>query len=223
MTDDEDTLAAEFALGLLDASEMDVVAARVAGDAIFGARVDWWREQLCPLVTEVETLPSSDVWRRIDRALPQNDNIRRSMQRWRAAAISAMAVAASLIAVVMLKPLPVAQQPQQSHLMLAALQGSSGANATLAYEVTSGQLTILPGTVETRGHDAELWIIPSDGTPRSLGVIDVNHPTHPVVPLNRRGFIQAGSSFAISLEPQGGSPTGLPTGPVVSAGKLTTA
>jgi anti-sigma-K factor RskA len=28
-----------------------------------------------------------------------------------------------------------------------------------------------------------------------------------------------GTTLAISLEPQGGSPTGLPTGPVVAAGK----
>jgi len=219
LTEDEDILAAEYALGLLDPTEMGLVTARVAEDAAFRARVDWWRDQLCPLVTEAETSPSADVWRRIDRALPQNDNNRRSLQRWRATAISAMAVAASLVAVVILKPLPVTPQP---HVMLATLQGTGGATATVAYEATSGQLTILPGTIDTKGHDAELWIIPSDGTPRSLGVVDVNHPTHPSVPTSRRSFIQAGASFAISLEPKGGSPTGLPTGPVVSSGKLTT-
>ena len=34
--------------------------------------------------------------------------------------------------------------------------------------------------------------------------------------------IAAGSVFAISLEPEGGSPTGAPTGPVVAAGGLAT-
>jgi anti-sigma-K factor RskA len=219
MTDDDDILAAEFALGLLDVSEVAIVDARVAQDSAFAARVEWWRDQLTPLVDEAETPPSTSVWQRIERALPQNDNIRLSLQRWRATAISVMAVAASLAAVVLLRPAPVTLQP---HVMLAALKGTEGTTTTVAYESTSGQLTILPGGVETKGHDAELWIIPADGTPRSLGVIDVNQPTHPLVAANRRSFIQSGSSFAISLEPKGGSPTGLPTGPVVSSGKLAT-
>jgi anti-sigma-K factor RskA len=219
MTDDDDILAAEFALGLLDVGEVAIVDARVAQDSAFAARVEWWRDQLTPLVDEAETPPSTSVWQRIERALPQNDNIRLSLQRWRATAISVMAVAASLVAVVLLRPVPVTPQP---HVMLAALKGTEGTTTTVAYESTSGQLTILPGGVDTKGHDAELWIIPADGTPRSLGVIDVNQPTHPLVAANRRSFIQSGSSFAISLEPKGGSPTGLPTGPVVSSGKLAT-
>ena len=33
-------------------------------------------------------------------------------------------------------------------------------------------------------------------------------------------MLQAGAMLAVSLEPPGGSPTGQPTGPVVSTGKL---
>jgi anti-sigma-K factor RskA len=33
-------------------------------------------------------------------------------------------------------------------------------------------------------------------------------------------MIASGALFAISLEPEGGSPTGQPTGPVVAAGDL---
>ncbi len=217
MTDDDITLAAEFALGLLDPHEAEALALRVEHDQEFSALVAWWREQFSPLIDEHETSPPSDVWQRIEHALPQNDNMRQSLRRWRAAAVTAAAIAASLVAVVLLRPLPVPSQPQ---VMLAALKGTSGASATVAYDVTSGRLMILPGTIDTKGQDAELWVIPPDGTPRSLGVIDTNRATHPVVAANRRALIKAGATFAITLEPKGGSPTGLPTGPAISAGKI---
>jgi len=40
------------------------------------------------------------------------------------------------------------------------------------------------------------------------------------IPDNLRALANANSVFAVSLEPQGGSPTGLPTGPVVAQGVL---
>jgi anti-sigma-K factor RskA len=69
----------------------------------------------------------------------------------------------------------------------------------------------------------ELWAVPPQGTPRSLGLISTNGVT--VVPrdkLPQRVLESANTSaLAVSIEPPGGSPTGAPTGPVVFAGKLT--
>ncbi len=69
----------------------------------------------------------------------------------------------------------------------------------------------------------ELWAVPPQGTPRSLGLISTNGVT--VVPrdkLPKRVLESANTSaLAVSVEPPGGSPTGAPTGPVVFAGKLT--
>lgn len=217
MTDDDDILAAEFALGLLDGAEAAGAQNRARSDAVFSARVAWWQEQLALSAEDAPEHPRPNVWRQIERALPQNDNARALMRRWRAAAIGAMAVAASLLGVIVLRPVPIVPQPQ---VMVAALKGTAGVTATIAYESTSGQLTVAPGTFETKGRDAELWIIPTDGAPRSLGVINSSHASRTVVAVSRRALIQAGTSFAISLEPKGGSPTGLPTGPVIGAGKI---
>jgi anti-sigma-K factor RskA len=217
MTDEDDIFAAEYALGLLEGVESEGAESRARHDPEFAKRVAWWREQLTPLANDMAPLPPTTLWARIEQALPQNDNSLALMQRWRAAALGAMTVAAALAGIIVLRPMPVVQSPQ---VMVAALKGTAGATATIAYEATTGQLTVVPGTFDTKGRDAELWIIPANGTPYSLGVIDSVHTSRPIVAANRRAFIQAGTSFAISLEPKGGSPTGLPTGPIIGAGKI---
>lgn len=219
MTDDDDLLAAEFALGLLTPDEAATVGAHVARDDAFAARVIWWQERLSPLAEEAAVAPDDGVWTRIAKALPANDDVRAAMQRWRAIAVGAMTVAAALVVMILVRPPAVTSQSQ---IMLASLTAAQGTPTTIAYDVQAGVLTIAPGTIATPGKDAELWIIPAGGTPRSLGVIDDAHPSHPSVLNARRALIQPGAKFAITAEPKGGAPQGIPTGPVVSAGLITT-
>ena len=67
----------------------------------------------------------------------------------------------------------------------------------------------------------ELWSVPPQGNPSSLGLISANGAT-----VLKRGRLPATllkggtAALAVSVEPPGGSPTGVPTGPVVFAGKL---
>src|ERR1700712_3619841 len=96
MTDDDDILAAEFALGLLDRAESDAVLVRLQSDAVLSLRVAWWRDQLVPLVAEAETAPPDRVWTRIAAGLPVNDNLPALMKRWRALAFGATGIAAAL-------------------------------------------------------------------------------------------------------------------------------
>jgi anti-sigma-K factor RskA len=71
-------------------------------------------------------------------------------------------------------------------------------------------------------HSPELWVIPADGKPRSMGVINVSAPSWAKVPGAASSVMAAGVTIAVSVEPVGGSPTGQPTGPVILTGKLTT-
>ncbi len=67
----------------------------------------------------------------------------------------------------------------------------------------------------------ELWSVPPAGNPKSLGLISANGVT--VLRRERlpARLLKGGTSaLAVSVEPPGGSPTGVPTGPVVFAGKL---
>jgi anti-sigma-K factor RskA len=67
--------------------------------------------------------------------------------------------------------------------------------------------------VDGRGRFPELWIIPAGGKPRPVGMISG------VRSLTLAGG-EAKATFAVSLEPAGGSPTGAPTGPVIATGVL---
>jgi anti-sigma-K factor RskA len=69
-------------------------------------------------------------------------------------------------------------------------------------------------------HDHELWVIPADGKPRSLGTMPRTARMHARLEPAMARELHQGATLAISVEPTGGSPTGSPTGPVVASGKL---
>lgn len=229
LTDDDDLLAAEFALGLLEPDEAEAVQRRARADAPLSLRIAWWRDQLAPLAREAEATPPADLWARIAAQLPGNDNdVSRAItlaRRWRAAAVGAMTVAAALLVFIGTRPgpvqIPVPRPAVPSAPLVATLAGDKNAAVvTVAYDSTTGRMTIAPNALDAGRGDAELWIIPEDGKARSLGVIDARHARGQVIAADHRGFVHEGATFAISLEPKGGSPTGQATGPIVVTGKI---
>ena len=71
------------------------------------------------------------------------------------------------------------------------------------------------------GHSHELWLIPADGRPRSLGLIDPGASkampmSEPVAEMTKEGV-----SLAVTVEPRGGSRRDGPSGPMAAVGKLT--
>jgi anti-sigma-K factor RskA len=66
-----------------------------------------------------------------------------------------------------------------------------------------------------------LWLVSSKyPNPRSLGIIGNEEFTARPVPASFDVNTLRGASYAISLEPAGGSPSGVPTGPILFTGKL---
>jgi anti-sigma-K factor RskA len=64
----------------------------------------------------------------------------------------------------------------------------------------------------------ELWALPPGQKPQSLGVVAASGTT--ALALVRPHGLTGVPQLAVTLEPAGGSPTGLPTGPVVMSGGL---
>ena len=140
------------------------------------------------------------------------------MARWRAAAI-----AASVVAAVLAIGFAVRETTREAvpHEYVAILQKDA---ASPAFEVTVNldrrELTVRPVAAQAPpGKSYELWIIDAKlGAPRSLGVIgDTGRAANlsaydPAVVEN--------ATYAVTVEPPGGSPDGQPSGPPVFVGKL---
>jgi anti-sigma-K factor RskA len=71
------------------------------------------------------------------------------------------------------------------------------------------------------GRSYELWLISSQfPAPKSLGVVGNDEFTQRQIPGNFDVATLRAASYAVSLEPSGGSPSGVPTGPVLFTGKI---
>lgn len=221
MTDEDDILAAEFALGLLDRDEADAVQVRAREDAVLSLRIAWWRDQLAPLAREAEIAPPAGVWPRIEAKLGANDNAPNAARPWQWATAGFGALAAVLLAVVMIRPAPLPPvAPAGPPPLVASVTGETGTAVTISVDDARGTMRVTPLLLNAGTGDAELWVIPVGETvPVSMGVVDARGVT--VRDIGQRTQLLApGATFAISLEAKGGSPTGKAQGPIVATGKI---
>jgi anti-sigma-K factor RskA len=236
--DDASALAAEQALRLLRGEEQRQACAREASDPQFAAEVARWRGRLAPLFDEAEPVaPPRHLWVRIEAAITGrtavNDNVvdlRRRLSRWRSATAAMTAVAACLALVLVYQPrtvtAPPLQTPRGAGTPMVAILGDKNATKVVAsWDPAARQLVLaVAGEMPADpSHAHELWVIPADGKPRSLGTMGAGKQMHMRLADALATLLRQGATIAISVEPPGGSPTGAPTGPVVASGPLTRA
>jgi anti-sigma-K factor RskA len=229
-----EAFAAEHALGVLSATERRQAEARMAADPAFAAQVESWRERLTPMTDGLADIPAPHaLWLRIERSLGANDNtvVVRSLRFWRGATVGSLTLAAASIAAAVLlgnRP-PVVIHPQApvaGQLLDASLVSQSGAPVPLfvaAYDPVRKALIVT--SLVTPGNDPahvhELWVIPADGKPRPLGIIEPGKTKALPMPDSLLPSLAAGSALAVSVEPPGGSPkVDSPSGPITAVGKL---
>ena len=227
LSDDDDLLAAELAFGLIDGVERQAAEARLDRDRAFAAAHERWQAYAAAAFGPGEA-PSAGVWKAIERRIPANDvdpmSVRRATLRWWQAGAIAASVAAIVLGVVARQKLetgtvaPVAQQTTTP--MVAVLTGDKGV-VTVSFDPSNGRMIVAANGVDVGKRSPELWVIPADGKPRSMGVMNAAAPTWATVPAAAASAMAAGATIAVSVEPVGGSPTGQPTGPVILSGKLT--
>jgi anti-sigma-K factor RskA len=240
--DDRDLLAAEYVLRLLDGEALLAARGRLNKDPAFAAAVEGWERRLAPMFDGVEDVPPpAGLWGRIEQAIGSegasaSDNVvqlRRRERLWKGYAAGMTALAAGLALFLGLRvaqpdapmPQPQPQQPApaaQAPTLVASLS-TEGGEATLAVTVMPDGRSVL--VTPTRmsavsGHSHELWLIPASGTPVSLGVIAPDTPRRHSVPAQVVAEVRAQTTLAVSVEPEGGSKTGAPTGPVVATAPL---
>lgn len=217
--DDLDLLAGEYVVGTLSTAERAAVDRRMLDHPALGRAVAEWHERLAPLAADLgPVVPRPEVWNRIRRSLSDRGRVVRlpwwnRVGIWRG--LTALAtVAAAAVAAVFLSAAP----PQ----LMAVLNDAEGRPVWLlrTAEDDRGLLTRLLGAVPPVERVPELWLVPSSGVPVSLGLLEpTGYNRRPLSPEIERMLV-AGATLAVSLEPPGGSPTGQPTGPVISTGAL---
>ncbi|OYX41768.1 MAG: hypothetical protein B7Z02_14250 [Rhodobacterales bacterium 32-67-9] len=201
---EREALAAEYVLGTLPLEERLTAEALIEGDPGFAAMVADWQNRLAPLNDAyAEVPPPADMLDRIEaRLFPAPERLRRTGWIWGALTGAALAV----LALVTLLPPPVP--------LTATLTGEGQALAVAAsFDAGKGELTVVraAGPAAGPGRDYELWLIPAGEAPVSIGLVRDSELKIPVADL------PAGTTLAITLEPEGGSPTGIATGPLLVA------
>ncbi len=232
-----DLLAAEYALGLADEEQRARAESLLASDEDFRSRVARWSGRLAPLLEEVDAVsPPPELWARIENeidprvtalapAVASNIHaLRRKVTLWRGYSAVATALAASLALFLVTRPSAEAPIAPPAPAPLVAMMEAEGSPAKLVatYDPASHMLLVTPaaGVSAVAGHAHELWLIPADGKPRSMGMVEPGAARRMAVPPAMLTEMKVEVTLALSVEPAGGSPSGLPTGPVVAAGKL---
>ncbi len=228
MTGEErDALAAELALGLLDGEDRAQAMRLVLSDPAFAAEVEAWSAHFEPLYERFEEQPSPALWPAIQRRLAGtgSHHLHRALGRWRIGALASGALAASLALVLLVRPAPapveIVRAPDKT---VVAQLGGSDAAALLAatYDPAAGVLRIravrLPGSALA----PELWVIPADGVPRSLGLVSADGVSRVDVSVPHRALLTDGATLAITLEPRDGAPHRAPSSAPIAAGKIST-
>jgi anti-sigma-K factor RskA len=230
LSPDDDFAAAEFALGTLDPGERATLAARRRREPELDATIRAWEARLSPLAEATppiappgDFLPAIEARIRAAAAAPASDGLaalQKRLSRWRAAAIGATGIAAALAIGFVAREATRVVAPKE---FVAILQKSADSPAFVAtINLTKGELSVRPIAAPLQaGKSYELWIIePTLGPPRSLGVIDATSVTRGARIAAYDRAVVEDATYAVTVEPEGGSPDGKPSGPPVFVGKL---
>jgi anti-sigma-K factor RskA len=229
ITPDDDFAAAEYVLGTLDPSERATLAARRLREPDLEEAIRAWEERLAPLAEaapEIEPprdlLPAIEA--RIRGASPEAPGsaavvaLERSIRRWRIAAIAA-SVLAGVLAIGFVAREATRQSAPREYVAILQKDAASPA-IEVTVNLDKQELTVRPVAAQAPpGKSYELWIIDAKlGAPRSLGLIG-DTPRGASLSAYDPAIV-AGATYAVTVEPRGGSPTGQPSGTPVFVGKL---
>ena len=226
-------LAAQYALGTLRGRARLRFARLARENATVARTLREWENRLGPMSLAVrEVRPHRRVWKAIRARLPDSSGAWDSLAFWRNLGLVASGCAAALLVAFIVRdprfgPIPVektAAPAQMQPAYVAMLSDKAGKVVLLAYaDRQSDELWLKASGMQSLDSEKqvfELWGLPKEpgGAPKSLGLL----------PPRDKGTIRLAAAadqtlsdfpaLAVSLEPAGGSKTGLPTGPVLYSG-----
>ncbi|WP_175773214.1 anti-sigma factor [Paraburkholderia phenazinium] len=234
---DPELRCAEYALGMLDADARRELEHSVDADPALQFTLERWQRRLAPLSEDLAPVePPGHVWTRIQRDLgffltPSARGVAptggwwNSLSLWRWVGISASAAALGLLAVNLVWVREASQRTAAvgSNYMVATISRADGvAHWTATIDMRRARMVVVPADKPTIAvnRSTELWLIPPNAKPISLGVFSPDAPASMTLPPAVVAQFGTRSVLAVSIEPSGGSPTGQPTGPVLATGAI---
>ena len=224
-----DKLAAEFVLGTMSARARRRFEIHLRSNPQLRRAVAQWENRLAPLADALPAIePPARVWQAIKVRIQIGGVVRsgfwQSLSFWRVSSFASGLLALVLI-VFIAAPKP--EGPLDAGRMVVVMNDLATKKPAMAASWEPGQRGSRTLRIRVMGHAEmapntawELWMLPGgDQKPVSLGLI-TTHETQVVRILEALAAkLDAAQGLAMSVEPAGGSPTGLPTGPVLYAGE----
>jgi len=225
-----DRLSAAYVLGTLKGGARRRFESQLKNSALIQREVAEWQDRLHPLAEFSPAInPPARVWQAIEQKLVLRKQssqaspwafwtgLRNDLSFWRGLGLVSTTVATILVAVLTIKqPEPTA--PTAS--FVAMLTDDKAQTAmVITGDASHHQLIarVLSRQTVAADKSLELWAVPKQGAPRSLGLVAVDGTI--TLPLPDNATPQSIPLLAVTLEPKGGSPDpNGPTGPIVFKG-----
>jgi anti-sigma-K factor RskA len=218
-----DRLAAEYVLGTLRGRARRRFERWLVSPQV-GALVKAWEGRLAGLEPPLESVdPPAAVWQGIETKLELRRRQRAPAMRW-------LSLAAAAAVVGVLGWLAVGQWfvgpavtpvPALASTERAMLQSEDAQTIYWRVEVLGDnqELDLHVQAVHDLppGKSHELWALPEGGAPVSLGLMPHTGDHHRVLTAAQRDALARSKQIAVSLEDEGGSPTGAPTQVLMAA------
>jgi len=220
----------EVVLGLASDEEIARIEALAARDPHVAERLEHARQIFAPLNDTAEALPLPDrFWDRIDACLETpytEDDVaasgtvtslaeaRSRRTPWRATALGA--IAATLLMVVVFGSTLLSKRDP---VVVAVLLDAAGEPVALIESGSDNatQVTLLERPDVPSGQVMQLWTKPDEnGPPVSLGLLTGGRSR--TLTVDGLPAPNSRQLYEITFEPAGGSPTNLPTGPILGLG-----
>lgn len=237
----DDALAAEYVLGVLEVAQTADAERRLATDQTFANAVDHWRRTFAELDDTADPVtPPHAMWdhiasrlttpapkavkgaaaQRATNSIPSLISAwRDSLSFWRGAAL-----ATSLAGLVLIAGFAASlmRAPQTPIYVAILLTENSNEPAALVNTFADGRAELVPlrDIAAPDGRTLQVWTLWDRAVgPRSIGLAQAIRTMN--LNLNNLPATGQGQLFEITLEPKGGSPTGRPTGPILMKGLTT--
>jgi anti-sigma-K factor RskA len=224
-----DKLAAEYVLGTMSARARRRFEIHLRGNPQLRRAVAQWETRLSPLAAVLPAIePPARVWQAIKTRLqigrPAAAGFWESLSFWRVSSFASGLLALALIVFV---AAPKPETPVDAGRMVVVMNDLATGKPAMTASWKPGQRGSRTLRIRVIGHAEmapntawELWMLPGgDQKPVSLGLITTHETQVVKIPEALAARLDAAHGLAMSVEPAGGSPTGLPTGPVLYAGE----